>query len=62
MELFSPIPASLGLTILLNIDRMGFSVVLEVAWMLLEPDFDPRVIGTATIGMLLPPPGTVLSV
>jgi len=62
MELFSPIPESLGLAILLNIDGVVFSVALEVAWMLLEPEFDPRVIGVAMIGMLLPPPGTVLSV
>ncbi len=62
MELFSPIPESLGLAILLNIGWMGLSVALEVAWMLLEPEFDPRVIGMATTGMLLSPPGTVLSV
>ena len=61
-SLFSSIPESLGLSILLNIGGMGFSIALEVAWMLLEPDFDPRVIGMATIGMLLSPPGTVLSV
>jgi hypothetical protein len=62
MELFPPIPESLGLTILLNIGGVGLSVVLKVAWMLLEPEFDPRVIGMATIGMFLSPPGTVLSV
>ncbi len=62
MELFSPIPESLGLTILLNIGGVGLSVVLEVVWMLLEPEFDPRVIGMAIVGMLLSPPGTVVSV
>jgi len=62
MELFSPIPESLGLAILLNIGWMGLSIALEVACMLLEPEFDPRVIGMAMIGMLLSPPGTVLSV
>jgi hypothetical protein len=62
MELFSPIPESLGLTILLHIVRVGLSVALEVAWVFLEPEFDPRVIGIATIGMLLSPPGTVVSV
>jgi hypothetical protein len=62
MELLSPIPESLGPTILLNIGGVGLSVVLEVAWMLLEPKFDPRVIGMAIIGMLLSPPGTVVSV
>ena len=62
MEFFSPIPEALGLEILLNIGGVGLSVVLEVVWMLLKPEFDPRVIGMATIGMLLSPPGTVLSV
>jgi hypothetical protein len=62
MELFSPIPEPLGLAILLNIVGVGLSVVLKIAWMLLEPEFDPRVIGVATIGMLLSPPGTVVSV
>ena len=62
MELFPPIPESLGLTILLNIGGVVFSVALEVARMLLEPEFDPRVIEMATIGMLLSPPGTGLSV
>jgi len=61
-ELFPPIPESLGLAILLNIGGVVFSVALEVAWMLLEPEFDPRVIGMAIIGMLLSPSGTVLSV
>jgi hypothetical protein len=62
MELFSPIPESLGLTILLNIVFMGFSIALEVAQMLLEPEFDPRIIGMATIRMLFPPSGAVVSV
>ena len=62
MELFSPIPEPLGLTILLNIGGMGLSVALKVACMLLEPEFDPRVIGMATVGMLLSPAGTVVSV
>jgi len=61
-ELFPSIPESLGLAILLNIGGVVFSVALEVAWMLLEPEFDPRVIGMAIIGMLLSPSGTVLSV
>jgi hypothetical protein len=62
MEFFSSIPESLGLTILLNIGGMGMSVALEVVWMLLEPEFDPRVIGMTIVGMLLSPPGTVVSV
>ncbi len=62
MELFSPIPEPLGLAILLNIGGVGLSVVLEVAWMFLKPEFDPGVIGMAIIGMLLSPSGTVLSV
>jgi len=61
-KLFPSIPESLGLAILLNIGGVVFSVALEVAWMLLEPEFDPRVIGMAIIGMLLSPSGTVLSV
>ena len=62
MELFPPVPEPLGLAILLNIGRMGLSIALEVACMLLEPEFDPRVIGMATVGMLPSPAGTVVSV
>jgi hypothetical protein len=62
MELLSPVPESLGLAILLNIGRMGLAIAPEVVWMLLEPEFDPRVIGMATVGMLLSPPGTVVPV
>ena len=62
MELFSPVPEPLGLAILLNIGGVALSVASEVTWMLLKPEFDPRVIGMTTIGMLLSPAGTVLSV
>jgi hypothetical protein len=62
IELFSPIPEPLGLAILLNIGWMGLSIPLKVACMFLEPEFDPRVIGMTTVGMLLSPAGTVLSV
>ena len=62
MEFFSSIPESLGLAILLHIGWMSLSVALEVAWVFLEPEFDPRVIETATIGVLLSPSGTALSV
>jgi hypothetical protein len=62
MELFSPIPEPLGLAILLNIGWMGLSILLKVACMVLEPEFDPRVIGMTAIGMLLSPAGTVVSV
>jgi hypothetical protein len=62
MEFFSSIPEPLGLAILLDIGRMSLSVTLEVAWVFLEPEFDTRVIETATIGVLLSPSGTVLSV
>ncbi|RPJ12037.1 MAG: hypothetical protein EHM36_00230 [Deltaproteobacteria bacterium] len=62
MELFSPVPEPLGLAILLNIVGMGLSIALKVAGMFLEPEFYPRVIGVATVGMLLSPAGTVVSV
>jgi hypothetical protein len=62
MELFSSLPEPLGLAILLNIGGVALSVASEVTWMLLKPEFDPRVIGMTTIGMLLSPAGTVLSV
>ena len=62
MELFSPIPEPLGLAILLNIGWMGLSIALKVACMFLEPEFDPRVIGMTTVGMLPSPAGAVLSV
>jgi hypothetical protein len=61
-EPFSPIFESFSFPVLLSIFRMGLSIALEVAWMLLKPEFDPRVIGMAMIRMLLSPPGTVLSV
>jgi hypothetical protein len=62
MEFLPPVPESLGLAILLNIGGMAFSVALEITRMILEPDFDPRVIGMATVGMLLSPAGTVVPV
>ena len=62
MEFFSSIPESLGLAVLLHIGRMSLSVALEVAWVFWEPEFDARVIETATIGVLLSPSGTILSV
>jgi len=62
MELLAPVPEPLGLAILLNIGGVVLSVALEIAWMLLEPEFDPRVIGVATVGMLPSPPGTVVPV
>jgi len=62
MELFSAIPEPLGLAILLNVGWMILSIALEIARILLKPEFDPRVIGMATTGMLLSPAGTVLSV
>jgi hypothetical protein len=62
MEFFPSIPEPLGLAVLLHIGRMSFSVVLEVGWVFLEPEFDAGVIETATIGVLLSPSGTVLSV
>jgi multisubunit Na+/H+ antiporter MnhF subunit len=62
MELFSAIPEPLGLAILLNVGWMILSIALEIARILLKPEFDPRVIGMATTGMLSSPAGTVLSV
>jgi len=62
MELLPPVPEPLGLAILLNIGGVVLSVVLEIAWMLLEPEFDPRVIGVAAVWMLPSPPGTVIPV
>jgi hypothetical protein len=62
MEFPSPVPESLGLTILLNIGGMALSVALEITQMFLEPEFDPGVIGMATVGMLPSPPGTVVPV
>jgi hypothetical protein len=62
MDLLAPVPEPLGLAVLLNIGGVGLSVALEIAWMFLVPEFDPRVIGVAAIGMLLSPPGTVVPV
>ncbi len=62
IELFSPVPEPLGLAILLNIIWMGLPIALKVACMLLEPEFESRVIGMAIVGMLPSPAGTVVSV
>jgi hypothetical protein len=62
MELFSSIPESLGLAVVVGVGRMSFSVAFEIAWMTIQPGFDPRVIGMATLRMLLSPSGTVVSV
>jgi hypothetical protein len=62
MELFSAISKPLGVAILLNVGGMILSKALQIARILLKPEFDPRVIGMATPGMLSSPAGTVLSV
>ena len=62
MELFSSIPQTLGLAVLLPVGGMALPVASEVAWVVLKPEFDPRVLGAATIRMLSSPSRTVVSV
>jgi hypothetical protein len=61
-ELFSPIFEPFGFPVLFNVFGVIGPVLLQVAWMFLEPEFDPGVIGMPMAGMFLSPPGTVLSV
>jgi hypothetical protein len=44
MELFPPIPDSLGITVLFHIFRMGLSVMFEISGVLIKPLFEPGVI------------------
>ena len=53
------VPLLLGLPVLLNVFGMIGSVLLQVAWMLIEPFFDPRVVVVPTVG-ILPPPSDIV--
>ena len=60
MELSLSVPELLGTTVVLDIGRVGLSVVSEIAWVQIKPGLDPWVIATAVIGVFLPPSGIVV--
>lgn len=55
MDFFPLVPLLLGLPVLLNVFGMIGSVLLQVAWMLIKPLLDPRVVVAPTVGIFLPP-------
>jgi len=54
------VPELLGTAVLVDIGRMGLSVMPEIVWMEIEPGLNPWVIATTAIGVVLPPSGIVV--